>query len=260
MEDESFAKMMETREAAKTRGYPSGFQKSQCLGGAKPGNMGRDKDWPMPKEIPKAKTDDDTKSKEIKKADVEEAEEIGHGKKNKMRSPLEGDGNLTERTMKSAGEIPSFKDMMSIRKTMDIGQMTGLDVDAMYPQYTPLPKNLVQTTLDVEPKVTQMTLDTDTPEGFFGTDKYISDQEAAADRDVVGDAAGDAEKIEDDALQGVEDYRSLVDGTLSDRATKELPGGSAKKWQRRMPHGYESSASNKNSKYKNIDRKTERKP
>ena len=59
--------MMEDREASKTRGRPAGFQKSQLSNGAKPGWMGRDKDWPMPKELPKAKTDADTEK--VKKSD-----------------------------------------------------------------------------------------------------------------------------------------------------------------------------------------------
>ena len=57
-EDKDFRSMMDSIESQKERGYPSGsshFAKMQCIGGAKPGNIGRDKNWPMPDKIPDAK-------------------------------------------------------------------------------------------------------------------------------------------------------------------------------------------------------------
>ena len=251
MEDRSFKKMLDEREADKARGPPasSHFAKMQnsTIWGVKPNIMGEDKDWVMPKEIPKAKTDDDSKSTEVKKTDMTEATEIGQGNKTKMQSPLEGEGNLTGRTLKSAGEMPTFKDIMAFKKNKTIG-------DIMYypgydPDYTP--------TLPSAPVETKQTTLDDGPNSFFGQDNYI-ENELTRRTDLDNDVT-DEELMADKELQGIEDRKSLVDSTLSERASKPLPGGSANKWQRRLPHGYESSASNKNSKYKNIDRRTERK-
>ena len=116
MEDQSFKKMMDDREAVKERGYPSGsshFAKMQCIGGAKPGWVGRNKDWPMPSRVPNAKENHEHMEK---KSEAEEADVVGSPKTTKPMSPLEGEGNLT--TMKAVLEDGTrpFKDMMIEKK------------------------------------------------------------------------------------------------------------------------------------------------
>lgn len=106
VEDRDFKSMMDEREAGKARGPPasSHFAKMQnaTIWGVKPNVMGEDKDWPMPKDIPEAKTTDDSKGEHVEKkdGDVKAADEIGDSKTPKAVSPLMGEGNLT--TMKSA--------------------------------------------------------------------------------------------------------------------------------------------------------------
>ena len=62
VQDRDFKSMLDEREAGKTRGPPasSHFAKMQnsTVWGVKPNFMGEDKDWVMPKDIPKAKTND----------------------------------------------------------------------------------------------------------------------------------------------------------------------------------------------------------
>lgn len=93
--------MLSEREADKARGPPSGshFAKMQnsTVWGVKPNFMGEDKDWPMPKEIPKAKTNGDNGhvEKTNKNNSVVEADEP-HDNMTTPKSPLVGEGNLTK--------------------------------------------------------------------------------------------------------------------------------------------------------------------
>ena len=155
----------------------------------------------------------------------------------------------------SAGE-PTFREMMFQKRAK--GELLSEDEFL----------NLIMPKSNPQTKTTQTTLDINDPNSFFATDKYVVG-DSANRYDDVNDIGGGEVTIEDviadDALQDVERYKSRVNSTLSDRSArgslnKMLPGGSKHKGHRRLKGGYESSASNKNSKYKNIDRTTERRP
>lgn len=98
VQDRDFKTMLDEREAGKTRGPPasSHFAKMQnsTVWGVKPNLMGEDKDWVMPKEIPKAKTKGDDKE-HVEKTDknnmITEPDETPSSK-NKATSPLNAEG------------------------------------------------------------------------------------------------------------------------------------------------------------------------